>query len=299
MSNSYSIKNVKDMVGGLTAIFDVVRIVDPQNRNTIYFDADDNISHKEYACYKIWNKHDPCENCISLKSLNLQCRMTKYEFVDDDVYHVVSKYIEMLDKVGDMHGVVIEIVSKITDEIVFDTFGKGEFINRLIEAEKKVYTDSLTKVYNRRYYDERIFFRQLKHGSTDRVFYILADLKRFKTINDTYGHDVGDWVLTMVAQTMLGCVRKYDSVIRLGGDEILIILHNCSEEAANRVICDIKKRLQDTTVYDKVNGKFAQGNFGVAYTDNFETTEECIASLMKQADVSMYQDKNTMNDMIV
>lgn len=293
MSNSYTIQNLKDMMSGLSAVFDIVRIVDPLNRKVLLFDAKENITYEEYPCYRVWNKQEPCENCISLKTSELQCRLTKYEFVNDDVYQVIAKYIELLDHEGEIHKVVIEIISKITDEIMFGTFGKGEVINRLVEAERKVYTDSLTKVYNRRYYDDRSFCRQSKIGTSNRVVFILADLKQFKSINDNYGHDVGDWVLTTVGQTMLQCVRDFDSVIRLGGDEFLIILNNCSLAVANRVIRDIKERMQQNAVYDEVNHKFAQGNFGTAYTEDFDNTEECIANLLKQADVSMYADKNS------
>ena len=295
MSKPYTIENLRNMVNGLTAIFDLVQIVDPLSRKILLLDSEDNINYEEYPCYQVWNKQESCENCICLRTWELQRRLIKYEFVDDDVYQVVAKHIEILDQEGQIHRAAIEIISKITDEIMLGTNGKGEVFHRLVEAERKVYTDSLTKVYNRRYYDERSFCHQSKIGSSNRVVFILADLKQFKSINDNYGHDVGDWVLTTVGQTMLQCVREYDSVIRLGGDEFLIILNNCSKEVASRVINDIKERLRQNAVYDEINHKYAQGNFGVAYTEDFDNTEECIANLLKQADFSMYEDKN-MNE---
>ena len=293
MSDTYTIESLKHLVSGLTDVFDIIRIIDPVNRKIVLFDSHNNIIYDEYSCYQFWNKHSPCENCISMKASKSQCRLTKYDFVNNDVYHLVSKYVELSDKEGVVHGVVIEMISKITEEFMLGSFGKGEVVNHLVEAEKKVYIDSLTKVYNRKYFDERRFCRQLESEFSSHVTFILVDLKQFKSINDNYGHHVGDWVLTTVGQTLLRCVRNCDSVIRLGGDEFLIILQNSSEEASNRIICDIKKLLQQNAVYDETNHKYAQGNFGIAYTESFDNTDECIRNLLIQADVSMYKDKNT------
>lgn len=294
MSGIYTISEVKQMVHALSTIFDIVRVVDPIKRNTMLFDDNDNITYEEYTCHQVWNKQNRCENCISLKTLRTHSRMTKFEFVNEDVYHVVAKYIVILDKEDQKQEAVLEIVSKITDEIFFGAFGKGEIINRVLDTEKKIYLDSLTKVYNRRYYDERIFCNNSKCELTNRVVFILTDLKEFKLVNDNYGHDVGDWALEQAALIMRDSIRQFDSVIRIGGDEFLIILNNCTKDVANRVILDIKKRWMQSAIYDKENHKFVEGNFGIACTEQFDGTEKCIINLLKQADIAMYQDKCNM-----
>lgn len=80
-----------------------------------------------------------------------------------------------------------------------------------------LYIDSLTSVYNRRYYDEHF------QGSDDIQAMAVIDVDNFKHINDNHGHDIGDIVLQSIVQTVLSCVRKTDAVIRYGGDEFVII----------------------------------------------------------------------------
>lgn len=83
-----------------------------------------------------------------------------------------------------------------------------------------LYIDSLTNVFNRRYYDEHF------QGEENIQAFVMIDVDNFKQINDTYGHNVGDIVLQSIAQTILSCVRKTDSVIRYGGDEFVIIFNS-------------------------------------------------------------------------
>ena len=80
-----------------------------------------------------------------------------------------------------------------------------------------LYIDSLTRVYNRRYYDEH--FQDVNNIQA----MVVIDVDNFKQINDNYGHDVGDIVLQNIAQTILSCVRKTDAVIRYGGDEFVLL----------------------------------------------------------------------------
>ena len=76
------------------------------------------------------------------------------------------------------------------------------------ETLQLLYTDSLTEVYNRRYYDEQ--FRD----SDDIEAVVVIDVDSFKHINDRYGHHAGDIVLRRIAKTVSSCVRKTDAVIR-------------------------------------------------------------------------------------
>ena len=80
-----------------------------------------------------------------------------------------------------------------------------------------LYTDPLTGVYNRRYYDEHFVNQQ------DIENMVVIDIDNFKSINDSYGHYVGDCVIQKIAKTIVSCVRKIDTVIRYGGDEFIII----------------------------------------------------------------------------
>lgn len=109
-----------------------------------------------------------------------------------------------------------DIRNKIDYDRLF-SYEKYTFLSRKQRHLQLLYIDSLTSVYNRRYYDEHF------QGSDNIQAMVVIDVDNFKHINDNYGHDVGDIVLQNIAQTVLSCVRKTDAVIRYGGDEFVII----------------------------------------------------------------------------
>ena len=109
-----------------------------------------------------------------------------------------------------------DIRNKIDYDRLF-SYEKYTVLPRKQQHLQLLYIDSLTNVYNRRYYDEHF------QGADDIQAMVVIDVDNFKHINDNYGHDVGDIVLQSIAQTVLSCIRKTDAVIRYGGDEFVII----------------------------------------------------------------------------
>jgi len=98
------------------------------------------------------------------------------------------------------------------------------------ELEKLSTFDGLTGVGNRRYADvtlQKKLAELKRYGSTFGVLF--ADLDNLKLVNDTYGHEAGDEVLKLVAQTMLSSIRPFDFIFRWGGDEFLLILVNVDQ----------------------------------------------------------------------
>lgn len=101
-------------------------------------------------------------------------------------------------------------------------------------------TDGLTGLLNKRYFD-RVLTVLEQHCQPFALFYM--DLDRFKPVNDTYGHDVGDELLKGVAQRLQGCIRSRDYAFRLGGDEfVLLLLGSMTQETCARkmdMICEM------------------------------------------------------------
>ena len=101
-------------------------------------------------------------------------------------------------------------------------------------------TDGLTGLLNKRYFD-RVLTVLEQHCQPFALFYM--DLDRFKPVNDTYGHDVGDELLKGVAQRLQGCIRSRDYAFRLGGDEFaLLLLGSMTQETCARkmdMICEM------------------------------------------------------------
>ena len=161
-------------------------------------------------------------------------------------------------------------------------YEKYAFLSRKQRHLQLLYIDSLTSVYNRRYYDEHF------HGTNDIQGMVVIDVDDFKHINDNYGHDVGDIVLQSIAQTVLSCVRKTDAVIRYGGDEFVIIFFNIPADIFEKKLEKIRNSV-DNLIIDDYPELHMSVSIGGAY--GIGTTKK----LFKLADNMMYQSKNTKN----
>lgn len=145
---------------------------------------------------------------------------------------------------------------------------------------EELYRDDLTQVFNRRYLNDFVFLRRQMDRLT-RVGVIMMDLRRFKEVNDTFGHLAGDRTLERVAHVLGEHVRGQDSVIRLGGDEFVVILLDCGEEIVSRKVEELREAL----------ALVAEADFGYAYTDQFTPSQELLRDLLDRADRRMYQEK--------
>ncbi len=170
---------------------------------------------------------------------------------------------------------------------------KGTPAEYIPAGERELYEDSLTRAYNRRYYDERLFCVQdnVRDKKEREMVFIAADLKDFKKINDSCGHAAGDRILAGCVRLIKTAVRSGDAVIRMGGDEFLIVLDSCNPDAARRIADHIRRACQKELVYDRERGLYAEVNFGIAYRKRFDGSEEMIRSMYEEADRNMYLDK--------
>ena len=123
---------------------------------------------------------------------------------------------------------------------------------------------------------------------------MLIDLDDFKTLNDTAGHDVGDILLQEVARRILGCVRKFDTAARFGGDEFVVMLEGLSGDAAmaaaeaQSIGGKILRACQEPIHLDHYD---YEGTTSIGVTV-FRGTEQAGDQLLKQADLAMYRAKS-------
>ena len=166
------------------------------------------------------------------------------------------------------------------------SYEKYTLLSRRQRNLQLLYIDSLTSVYNRRYYDEHF------KGADDIQAIVVIDVDDFKHINDNHGHDVGDIVLQGIAQTVLSCVRKTDAVIRYGGDEFIIIFYSIPADIFEKKLERIRRSVYDLIIDDHP-GLHMSVSIGGAYGTG--TTKE----LFKAADNMMYQSKVTKNQVTI
>lgn len=158
-----------------------------------------------------------------------------------------------------------------------------------LELEKYANYDKLTGLPNRRLFFERLELTILENERDKAEFAVLfIDLDGFKNINDNYGHEAGDEVLITVGNRLLQCVRKSDTVARMGGDEYTVILKNVEDkEDIKNLVEKIHKSLQEVMQIDGVEC-FVNSSIGVAlYPENGYDSE----TLLRNADSLMYEIK--------
>jgi diguanylate cyclase (GGDEF)-like protein len=155
------------------------------------------------------------------------------------------------------------------------------------ELRQLVITDSLTGTRNRRFFDE-IINRELQQHRRYRtpLSIVFLDIDRFKTINDTLGHETGDQVLREVAGFLLRNIREADYVFRWGGDEFLVLI-SCGEEEALRRARDLQTRFAESPQLADLPPGVALSVGAVEIPPDAED----VLSLIQLADERMYENK--------
>jgi diguanylate cyclase (GGDEF)-like protein len=166
------------------------------------------------------------------------------------------------------------------------------WINRIENAEKLLYRDDLTGMYNNRYLNatlDREIIRAERFGGKFCLFFI--DLDNLKLINDEHGHLTGTKVIREVAKILAAELREVDSVVRYGGDEFIVILLSSDASAGVAVAERIRKRVERYPfMTDQGIELSLTCSIGVA---TFPDHARCKEQLMHLADDSMYQGKRS------
>lgn len=156
------------------------------------------------------------------------------------------------------------------------------------ELEHAADTDPLIPVYNR-----RAFMRELSRAQSVADRYdiessiVFFDLNDFKSINDVYGHAIGDEMLRQVGQVLMTGVRECDMVARLGGDEFGVLLFKTSPEIANAKATALAARIAEIHMKMPTGDVRISSSWGVSACHASETAEQILA----RADHNMYAAK--------
>jgi len=180
--------------------------------------------------------------------------------------------------------VKIQILLNILDEVTerFDSlFDLKEKL--LAETNYKATHDLLTNLYNREAFTKKITNLLLDRQTKFCLAFI--DLDNFKYVNDTFGHKSGDEILITTSDIMKNNLKGKDLASRFGGDEFVILIQNCDENCALKVLNTILKNIE--TTFKRFNVTASIG--GVIFPKEGQTYEE----LLKKADKKMYKAKES------
>lgn len=162
---------------------------------------------------------------------------------------------------------------------------------QLMEANTTMRKDHLTGAHNRRSYDEQVRrYLQLHEIDKDPMTLIILDIDFFKKINDSYGHDIGDFVLQECVRLIQESFsREEDFIARLGGEEFAVILPGCDAQAAIRMAEEAMNRIRkEVFVHEKFEIRFTV-SMGIAEVLPGEKAD----ALYKRADEALYESKQT------
>lgn len=265
------------MLKELQKVFSIVRLLNEEELRTGRIQGSTDMT-EGCECYALWNKRTRCDNCISRAAFAEKDKKTKLEFIDGDIFQVVSRYIEI-------EGIpyVVELVNKLDGDILINEDGRDEMLKKLIRYDRELYMDALTGAYNRRYYEDQLKQTEMVAGVA------MIDLDDFKLHNDTYGHNAGDLVLETVVNVIRNSIRRTDVLVRFGGDEFLLVMPDILEASFQKKLKQIQNEIHAAEVpgYSQLQVSVSIG--GVLSTHG--TIEDAI----HKADQCMYQAKTSKN----
>jgi len=161
---------------------------------------------------------------------------------------------------------------------------------RAQELEWLSRTDLLTGLGNRRDFDDHLasaLARRRRYGENAAL--VLLDLDRFKTVNDTFGHQVGDSVLMEIARRLESSLRTEDSLARWGGEEFVLLLPRATDESAREFAFRIKAKISSGPC-DRVG--IVTASFGITMLRESDAADDVLA----RADTALYRAKQSGRD---
>lgn len=278
MKYNLTMQEAEDYVTVMRQIFDMVRMISLEGLFSDGFQGDAG----GCKCYSFWKKEKRCENCIARKAAMQRKMKVKLEYVDDSLYQVYARYVEI-----DHEPYVMEMIKQLDMDSLIDPQGGEKLIYQLTGYTDKLYEDALTGAHNRRYFEDSV--REANQPGTGVV---IVDLDDFKLYNDVYGHHAGDMALITAANVIRSNMREEDTLIRYGGDEFLMVLPGIGEAEMDMLLDKICKAVYETEVPGYARLRLSASIGGVI------TGNEPIENAVGRADRLMYQAKNQKNRVV-
>lgn len=266
------LNEIKERLKPFKNLYDFIRIVDPINNKVINSDNEKlGLKFKDFSCYKFWGKNKKCENCISYNAYLENNTFVKLEVLDSKIFLVIAAPFISNDKTY-----IVELLKDISKTSFFNTGESNQTIESLMKSiETSLYKDELTGIYNKRVIYEKL--EKLISLNISPTSLIMLDIDLFKSINDNYGHIIGDKVLKFFASVIDSCIKNKNHYLgRFGGEEFIIVLANSNMKDGTILAEKIRKTVEKST-YDKDNLNIklscSLGGYTIKHTNNISTED--------------------------
>lgn len=240
---------------------------------------------KAYEHYKLYSDmKDAIYGELSGKIAVIQSKyISEQKEKEAEIYRLknveMAKYIKDLQKAN-------EIIKKKNKELT-DAYTKLDLLAR---------TDPLTRLSNRRDILDKIKYEALKFERSGEKFALgLSDIDNFKTFNDSYGHDCGDFVLVNLANIMRSVMRKQDCIGRWGGEEFIFLMPKTDLDGGAVIAEKLRKKIESEIFYYRDIKLNITMTFGITVYDSIMDIDNSI----NKADEALYQGKAKGKNIVV
>ncbi len=234
-------------------------------------------------------------SCVGELSLIEDIRPSAWVTVADGASLLAMDHVKLWEMVAGDGRIAKNLLSVVSRRVIDNTelilMGKI----RIRELEQTALRDGLTKIYNRRWFDQAMVVQMNRfHRKLTPFTLCMADLDNFKVYNDNNGHQAGDTALAAVADTLLNGLRPSDFVARYGGEEFAVILPDTPASEAGHVIDRLLSKVRGARITNE-QGNVLPGitlSAGLAQPRSGETVSE----LIRRADQALYRAKAAGRD---
>ena len=214
--DNYSVEEMQLCMQEFRRFFQVVRLVNPSEMREIYFDAQGRVQSADHHCFEVWRRDGRCENCTSAKSCTQKGSFLKFEFLENEIYFVISQPVIVGGK-----SFVLELVrnvsSALEESMLENVFSNEEFMAMATASRRSQYRDKVTGLHNRQYFAEQI-------AGLSAIAAAVVKLDNEEEIRGIYGNETADRVLAVFAETVMAGTPTNAEVIRYSDNELLVMM---------------------------------------------------------------------------
>ena len=276
-----------ELIKGMTKIVDRFAICDLKEDSYEYYEIKENnlypafgryydfISDMNEICYVFNNDNKSIIDLLNINSL-------KEILIDDNDYLKFEYCNKVNSEFKTMSVIPLQWNNNIVSKVILIAQDSG----KKHELERIANTDSLTGLYNYRYFTT-IMTKLEEKKQVFAIFYL--DLDLFKPVNDTYGHDIGDKVLKEVSKRLKDCLNSNDYIFRIGGDEFVLIIedNDINNKKCEEIVSIIKDNISKTYFIDEIPINISVSCGYAMYPKD----SHMISEVRNLADYHMYRDK--------
>ncbi len=294
-----STRNRETLIGIFNELDALVTVVEPESNRLLFLNDSNRAFHRiadDYAghlCHKvILGKDEPCENCPHQQLLESPDSIFVWDHQEAETGNILHKTVRMIDW-GDGKKARLELAVDITE-----TKKLEQDITQLEAEVERGYHDSLTGVYNRRFFEENIkrIITSLSRG-TCYLSILMVDIDFFKKYNDTYGHLEGDRGIQSVAEAINGtAMRTDDFLARYGGEEFVMVLPYTDEQGARLVADKVLNAVRNRAIPHESSEIASHVTVSIGVTTGIVKHTHERDVYLKHADDLLYQSKEAGRD---